>query len=568
MGRIPNVAPGDRRYFGESEPWTWRRAGVDGPSGAGAMSTEVESEAQSKAKDVVSRNIVSSLGAKGLYLVSRVFLPPLILSQLSLEEYGVWATCFILIGYLGMGAFGVSSVYVRYTASYAAKGEYDAISRLVSTGVVVVTAVNLLLLVGVWFLLPTVVDMFHVEPSFKETAQRLLFITTAVFLLDLSFGVFEDVLTGLQEITKTQAIWVVTFLLEAVLIVALLLAGLGIWALMWAFVVRYGVGVVASVVVCRRTLPQLSVHPRNFDRSMLKLFYRYGGIVQVSGLLSMFMRSIEKVLAGAFIGVRATGLFDVGEKLPMMGAWLPTSFAAALMPASSDLHTKDKGDEIRKLYLKGCRYNSIMSGLLMGAMAAFAAPLLVLWIGPDEKFQSAAIIMAWFALPYQLHTLTGPGTSLFKGMDKPEKELVYPVSQLILVAVTVGIGLLTVGKTLMMIVVTVSSSMILSSLIFSVYANHQLGVSQRSFLMKVLLPGLTPYVIGFALASATGGLVEMHPTDRLDAFFTLALNGALYVIITPLLIYRLMCDWGEREFLRKQTLHSVQSLLPRRWRPA
>lgn len=530
------------------------------------MSTEGQSEDPSASKDLVSRNIVSSLGAKGVYLVSRIFLPPLILSQLSLEEYGVWATCFILIGYLGMGAFGVSSVYVRYTASFAARKDFTSINRMVSTGVVVVTAVNLLILVGVWFALPWVVEMFHVEPSFRDTAQILLFITTAVFLLDLSFGVFNDVLTGLQKITVTNAIWVATFLIEAVLIVALLFAGWGIWALLWAFVVRYVVGVIASVVVCRRELPELSVHPRNFDRSMLRLFYRFGGIVQVSGLLSILMRSIEKVLAGAFIGVRATGLFDVGEKLPMMGAWLPTSFASVLMPASSDLHTKDRSQEIQRLYLKGCRYNSILSGLMMGAMAAFATPLLVLWLGPEEEFHDAAVIMAWFCLPYQLHVLTGPGTSLFKGMDQPEKELVYPVSQLLLVALTVGAGVLMVGKTLMMIVVTVSASMVLSSLIFSVYANRQLGVGQGTFVWQVLVPGLTPYVVGFGLASLTSGVVSMEPSTRLEAFYTLALNGVPYTALSTFLIYRLQCDFGEREFLRKQAAHSIQGLLPRRLR--
>ena len=75
-------------------------------------------------------------------------------------------------------------------------------------------------------------------------------------------------------------------------------------------------------------------------------------------------------------------------------------------------------------------------------------------------------------------------------------------------------------------------------------------------------------MIGFALASVTSGYVDMAPTDRLEAFYALALNGALYALITPLVIYRLMCDWGEREFLRKQTFHSMQSLFPRRWRPA
>ena len=58
---------------------------------------------------------VVQLAAKLLYMLSRVGLPPIILSYVSLEEYGIWATCFIVISYLGMSTFD-HSLYKLYTA--------------------------------------------------------------------------------------------------------------------------------------------------------------------------------------------------------------------------------------------------------------------------------------------------------------------------------------------------------------------------------------------------------------------------------------------------------------------
>ena len=60
------------------------------------------------------------------------------------EEYGIWAVCFILIGYLGISAFGVSNVYVRYVAEYYSNGRIDKINRLLSTGMISVSVLSCL----------------------------------------------------------------------------------------------------------------------------------------------------------------------------------------------------------------------------------------------------------------------------------------------------------------------------------------------------------------------------------------------------------------------------------------
>ncbi|HEX8998866.1 MAG TPA: oligosaccharide flippase family protein, partial [Blastocatellia bacterium] len=317
-------------------------------------------------KNLLSKNASVNLAAKVFYMITRFFLPPLTLSYVTLEEYGIWAACFILIGYLGMSAFGVSNVYIRYVAEFHARKEIDQINRLLSTGLTVIAALGIVLLAALWFGLPLIITRLNVPPGLHHTAFTLIFITAATFMLDLSFGAFAYVLSGLQRITEQTVVWVISFCLEALLIVVLLVSGFGIYALLWAFVVRYLVATAAYVVLCYRLLPGLSLGLGHFDRSMLRLFYSYGAIVQLSGLLGMFLYSVEKLIAGFFIGVGATGLLDVGEKLPVMTSQVPASMNSILLPAMSHMHGLEQRREIATLYLKGSRYMNMMMGTLMG----------------------------------------------------------------------------------------------------------------------------------------------------------------------------------------------------------
>jgi O-antigen/teichoic acid export membrane protein len=533
------------------------------------MSTEANRtiDDSSQIKNLLTRSVLSSVGTKVLYLITRFFLPPLILAHVSLSEYGVWATCFIVIGYMGMGTFGVANAYVRYVAVYAARRDFDAINRLVSTGFTVVSALNVFLFLGVWLLLPHIMGLLDVSTELQDLARVLVLLTMGIFLLDQSLGFFNGVLEGLQRVPTTNAIWAAGFLLESVLIAILLFSGTGIYALAWAFLARYAFGVVASAVLCWRALPQLRLRPGYVDREMLGVLYRYAGVIQISGILSIMLRSAEKVLAGLLIGVPATALYEVGEKLPMMAAWVPTGIGAGFVPASSHLAASNRHEEIRKLYLKGCRYMSILTGMIVGFLAPFAGVVITAWLGPDEKYRDAALILAFFTLPYHLNVVTMSASAVYKGMGTPARELFYPLSQLAFVVVSVAIGLYTLGSTILMINICVASSMVLSALLYMLRTNRTLGIAQVEFARSVLLPGIVPYLIAAGLAQVVTPMFPEALNNRMDAFSVLAMSGLLYGITVPALVYRVFCDWGEREFLRRQFVHAALSFLPWRKQP-
>lgn len=47
------------------------------------------------------KNFSFEFTARLYYLATRFLLAPITLSYVTLEDYGIWAACFILIGYMG-----------------------------------------------------------------------------------------------------------------------------------------------------------------------------------------------------------------------------------------------------------------------------------------------------------------------------------------------------------------------------------------------------------------------------------------------------------------------------------
>jgi O-antigen/teichoic acid export membrane protein len=504
----------------------------------------------------LSRNVMSSIGAKVLYLLSRFMMPPVILAYVTLEEYGVWSLTFVLIAYLGMGAFGVSNVYIRYVAAYTARGEQHRIGDLLSTGLMLVGAFGVICLVAVWFGLPGLLAMMSVPAALMDTAFWLVFGTVVVFMLELSIGAFAYVLTGLQHIVLQNRIWVTSFLLETLLVITFLVVGVGIMGLLYAFALRYLFSISASVWACFRAVPGLRLSPAGFNREHLGLFLKFGGVVQLSGLLGMFLRSVEKVIAGAFLNVGAVGLFDVAQKFPIMTTSIPSSMNAAFLPAATQMHAEGRQADFVNLYLASTRQINLLTGFMMGYLAAFAAPLITGWLGPHPEFALAPFILACFTLPFQLNVVTGPASTVFRASGRPAQELLYPLSQLALVAIGIGTGFAFFGIDVVVITVAVAMAMILSALLYLTYTTRWLGLSQGRFIVEAVLPGLYPYAIGLLLAFALSPWTTQVADDRLGSIVLVLVSGLLYSVLSGALVWRFTLKQPERDF----TLQRLQPL--------
>lgn len=510
-------------------------------------------------RNLVVKNMVIAVLAKLFYLGSRLFLPPITLAYVSLEEYGIWAVCFILIGYLGMGAFGVSNVYIRYIAEYHANHQIQRINGLMSTGIVFVSGICLALMVALWFILPDLISgAFHISPHLQHTAFYLIYGAASIFILELVMGAFIYLLEGLQRFAVTSLASTIASLIETGLAILLLFLGVGIYSLLYAFIARYIFYITACVRASYRELPGLSINIGNFSTSYLPLFFKFGAIAQAMGILSIFIQSLEKLIASVTLGAAATGLLDIGSKLPTTATAIPAAMTSAFLPASTYLHTQKRKEELSDMYLQGSRTMNLVTGLLMGFLMAFTHQIMMLWLGNDPKYAIAVDIMMLFILPQQTHILTGLGSAIFYGVERPILTLSYPLLRIgLLLPFAVLYSLNLIELTLMNLVFAVTITTLISALLYLVQINIYMKVSQLKFFFKVLLPGAFPYLCGFVSFWILNLLWSTPVVDRSTAFSFLMTGGIFYSFISFIGIYWGIYDSHERSEFRVLVLRGL-----------
>jgi O-antigen/teichoic acid export membrane protein len=453
-------------------------------------------------------------------------------------------------------------VYVRYVAEYHARHEVNKINELVSTGIIVVLGISFILLTIFYFTLPhLIINVFKISYHLQDTAFYLFYGTACIFMIEISMGGFLYMLNGMQRITETTIVALICISIETVLIIVFLLMGMGLYALMNALIIRYALMVVSYIVLSYRLIPGLSIGLKHFRRSYLRLFYRFGAIVQFTGMLSMTMNSMDKLVAASTLGTKETGLVDLGSRFPLTAVQIPGAMNAVMMPAVSYMHSQERKHEIYELYLRGTRSMSLITGFILGFLATFSELIVAAWLGKDPDLQIIAMIMTLTTFPQHMHILTGPGSAFFQGIEKPARTLTYSIGRLTLVTIALSsLFYFYPSPSLIQIVAVIALSTVLGALNYFRYINHFLSVGHWEYVKRALLPGFIPYLVGYLLVLILHNWIVFALDYRLYAIALTLASGLLYTVIVGLVLYFLVLDAKERGNLRRRILKAIVQL--------
>lgn len=223
-----------------------------------------------------------------------------------------------------------------------------------------------------------------------------------------------------------------------------------------------------------------------------------------------------------------------------------------IMPVVSALDAKEDKVPLEALYYRGMRYMSI----LVFAMALFsfaAAPALIAsWVGPG--YELSVRVLQVLIVNYCLNVVsTGIGTSLVRGIGKPEYETYYTVLSMLL---NLGFTLiLAIGLGFWGIILGTVLSTIIASLYFFFSLHHLLDYPVQSFVREIWLPYLGITVL---LALPVGVIMEILQAtgffnSRLNALLSLA-GGAVFFFgsyTLVLLFNKNLLDEADRKILKR-----------------
>ena len=295
----------------------------------------------------LARNSLAGIGATAVYLVSRLFLTPYVLLYLSLEEFGLWSMCFVILSYASIGAFGINTTYIRYTAKYHAAGKPEEISGLLSTGIICMTGFCSLFFLILFSTLPFILNLFDVAPDLRHLAGFMILGTAVIFGVDLTLGGFRAVLEGVQEIALAKKIFTLASLVEIAAILLFLYFGFGVKGMLYAYIIRVLLETLSCISRACRFVPSLRLSPRLLGKKHFRHLFVFGGKVQVLGGLAIFLSSLDRLVISSILGLSFAGIFEIARKFPFTGKSISGAAFGPFLPAAAHLGGSWEKDEIR-----------------------------------------------------------------------------------------------------------------------------------------------------------------------------------------------------------------------------
>jgi O-antigen/teichoic acid export membrane protein len=512
------------------------------------------------------RNVVATIAARIVNMARGVCLVPFLLARIGLEAYGIWTTIFILVLYVGLTTLGISNVYIKYVAEFNARRAYDKANSLLSTGLAVTIPLCGAIFLIFWLGWRWIAPYLQLPPAHASDGKEAVLIVLGVFLSSIALSAFACTLYGTHQIASTQVFETVSIVVECALIVWLVCAGRGVRGLAEAYLARTVINDGLTIWWAFRKLKWLRLSPRLVSRKSLKYVVHFGGLVQFQSMLSTFLNSVERLVAIEFIGVSAAGLLDVAKKWPTALSSIPTSFFATLLPAASHVDAasgrKDWLGNLQGLYLNGARYSNLCTATFAAAMALWASPVMHVWLGPRLPMRESLIpLFVVFSLAMQFHMLTGPGTSIFRGMGRVYEEFNYSVPNLLLLGITLPLSRWIIGSwTPLGIGIAVATATAGSACVLMGRVLFVLDLPLERFLRAVILPGLGPYIAAGLLAWPVARLVAQ--TNRWQGAGVIAAVGMVYAAaVTATLHYWILTEEEKQKGIKllRQVLGGFRS---------
>ena len=478
------------------------------------------------------------------------FLIRFFLAQLGEIRYGIWVLMGSVFQYRRLLDMGMNSSIDRYIPLNLARGDKDAIQRVVSTSLfffaVLAVLLGLLTLllyryIGVWF---------SIAPDMVGEAAVLALIVGFSFALAMPLQVSAALLCGLQRYDVLNIAELLMLLLRTALVVVLLQQGYGLLTVGVVFGSSEVILKIVQFTFAHRLLPDVSFALKSIDFALLKEMLAYGintCLYTMGGLL--ILKAAEPVIA-IFIGTAEVSQFAVAAAGILLLSQLLRAFTTAIKPAISDLDAREEHSHVREISFLVQKYSLLLIIPAACFFIVLGKEFLNVWVG--EKFHDPSevtrmgVILAVLTVGHGLRlaqysnflVLVGKGDHRIFGLLTVLTGLLSVTASVVCVKVF-HLGLLAIAWANCVPMVLVSG------IVLPIYFNAKMKISMRESAVRIWWPALLGCLP--AIVVICGWKHFSSPAS----WFSLAMVALLSAGLTCISAWRFSLAPRERERLLK-----------------
>lgn len=475
-------------------------------------------------------------------IIATLLYTPWMKNQIGVSNYGLYTLAISFIS-LFMMDFGISAASARFIAKYRAEGDTDAVNNLL--GLVyklylLIDAVVCVVLFVLFFFLESIYA--GLTPTELSQFKELYVIVSVFSLFSFPFTTLNGVLNAYEQFVPLKVCDMLHKLLSILLVVAVLLGGLGLRALVLANSLSGVITVLLKWYFVKKTTPVKS-NWRIWDSTLFKAVAGFSLWSFVAGLAQRLMHNITPSILGAVSDSYQIALFSPALSISGYFFTIAAAVNGLFLPTVSRKIADKKEDDILPLMTAVGRFQVVVLGLLYVGFWVVGKEFMCLWMG--EEFAPAYYCTLLLTFPNVIEFSQQIANTTMIAKNKVKyTSLSWLAGSLInvLISPTLSARYGVIGAGVAIFI----GSMVFVALTNVLY-HRMLHINMFRFYKECYLPMLIPMVGGIALSTL---LTRMVP---LSGWLGLAVKGIATAVVFLLLVFVF--------HMRKEEKRSVLSLL-------
>lgn len=331
--------------------------------------------------------------ANFVQLATRLITVPFAVSHLGIEGYGIWSIVMAAASYMRFGSVGAKSAFQKYAAEATGRGSFESANKLISTGTCAILVISLCALLPITLFSAPIARAVGVPGNYLRSTAGAFALLGVVMVLSNAGSTYEAIVMGGHRIDLVRKFNVLTTVLEAIAVIALLSAGKGIFSMTCVMAASEVLYVGFCFVQARRVLPQIQVKLRYVRREVWRELVRFAGTYQLRGTLELVYQTILPIAVLSSFGSRAAGLYALASKL-VIAALLPQeALLHPILSSGSMVYASQVPQRMSQLVYKASKTLLLLSVPVLAIIALFGARMIFVWTGQTDASLGFPLIL-------------------------------------------------------------------------------------------------------------------------------------------------------------------------------
>jgi len=471
------------------------------------------------------RNALFGSGARVITLAVGLIMTPYLLARLGAERFGIWALVAVVTGAVSLLDFSLKSAFVKYLSEAVALKDRAASAAILSTGLF--TYALFALAVGVILYLGSGAALGLLNTPFPllEEARHVFLVAVAGYLVSSVLSVFPAVCDAHQRMDVSNSLGVAALVAGTCLTVLAVESGLGLPGVAWAQFAGIAVFYLACIVAAGRISGPLGISLRAVSREWLFKLFAFGWRLHVSSMCAIVNRQLDKLILSRWAALTTVASYEVALRAASNLGTLQPYLAAALLPASSQIHAAGQRQRLLAVYRKSTRYLFLAGIPPFVYLAMQSKTFITAWLGQPNS--TVTLILLCLLPGYLVNSLSNGMAFVCQGMGWPGIQARQSALQLglnVVLSLSLFHMIGPIGAP-----IGTSIALILGAAYFAWSFHPHLGIATLPLLRETAPVPLGGSLLGVLAAWLLTG--HMSEFGRADALLKLAASFAVFIAV-------------------------------------